>query len=90
MKISKDEAIEIVDDNNYVDNRLTDADAGLSSATYTVVFERNGKFYQFEDVDDGGFGPDDDRFPEEVECTEVEPYQETVTKYRPVKSKEAS
>jgi hypothetical protein len=89
MKITRDEAIEIADDeDNHVDYQLTDADAGAGSATYTVVFERDGKFYQFEDVDDGGIG-DEDRFPDEVECVEVEAYQETVTKYRPIKEKTA-
>jgi hypothetical protein len=77
-----------------VDCRLTDADAGIGTAIYTVVFKHDdGKLYSFESIDDGGIGPDQDRFPEEVECVEVEAYQQTSYRQvsdRPIKQKETA
>jgi hypothetical protein len=49
------------------------------------VLKHDGKLYRFSHFDDGGISDSTRILDEEVECTEVEAYQEMVTKYRPVK-----
>ena len=53
------------------------------SIDYYLVFEHEGKFYSTT-YKRGATECQEVDWPKSFECKEVEPYQESVTKYRPV------
>ena len=90
MKFKKTDLLEVLYDDHEVIKKIRDTliDTSRWSEHHELIFEKDGKLYSTsysrgatEQQDESPFEYD----PDEIECTEVEAYEKTVTEYREVK-----